>query len=83
MFCSTVIPTIGRSTLSRAVKSVLDQEVDPEQFEVIVVNDSGSPLPEEDWQKSERVTIKSTNQHNRTVARNAVAAIAKGGSINF
>jgi glycosyltransferase involved in cell wall biosynthesis len=69
--------------LSRAVKSVLDHEVDTEQFEVIVVNDSGSPLPEEDWQKSERVTIISTNQHNRSVARNAGAAIAKGRYLHF
>jgi len=83
MFCSTVIPTVGRSTLSRAVHSILNQKVDPEQFEVIVVNDSGKPLPKEDWQKSERVTIIHTNRHNRSVARNAGAAIAKGRYLHF
>lgn len=83
MFCSTVIPTVGRSTLSRAVKSVLEQDVAPMQFEVIVVNDSGKPLPDEDWQKSERVTIINSNMHNRSVARNAGAAIAKGKYLHF
>ena len=52
MFSSTIIATIARPTLSRAVCSVLDQILDTDDFEVIVVNDTGQPLPEENWQYS-------------------------------
>lgn len=38
---SVVIPTVGRATLERAVSSALAQGLD---VEVLVVNDSGSPL---------------------------------------
>lgn len=83
MFCSTIIPTVGRPTLSRAICSVLDQEFDHDDFEVIVVNDSGKPLPEEEWQRSAQVRVIHTNRHNRSVARNAGAAIAKGRYLHF
>lgn len=83
MFCSTIIPTIGRSSLSRAVCSVLDQEFGYDDFEVIVVNDSGRSLPYLEWQKSPRVQIVNTNRHERSVARNTGAAIAKGKYLHF
>lgn len=83
MFCSTVIPTIARPTLSRAVYSVLDQEFACDGFEVIVVNDSGQSLPEMDWQYSERVRVIDTNRRERSVARNTGAAIAKGKYLHF
>jgi glycosyltransferase involved in cell wall biosynthesis len=83
MFCSTIIPTVGRETLARAVRSVLDQEFDRHSFEVIVVNDSGQSLPEEAWQRSDRVQVIQTNRRERSVARNAGAAIAKGRYLHF
>lgn len=83
MFCSTIIPTIGRSTLSRAVRSVLDQAFTADDFEVIVVNDSGCSLPADDWQKNDKVRIIHTNRRERCVARNAGAAIAKGRYLHF
>lgn len=83
VFSSTIIPTINRSTLSRAVHSVLDQDFDNEDFEVIVVNDSGSPLPEMEWMKSERVRVIDTNRHERSVARNTGAAVARGRYLHF
>ena len=83
MFCSTIIPTIGRPTLSRAVYSVLDQRFTADDFEVIVVNDLGQPLLEADWQKSERVRLIHTNRHERSVARNTGAAIARGRYLHF
>ena len=83
VFCSTIIPTINRSTLSRAVQSVLDQSSQEFGLEVIVVNDSGQPLPEADWQKCERVRVINTNQRERSVARNTGAAIAKGEYLHF
>jgi glycosyltransferase involved in cell wall biosynthesis len=83
MFSSTVIPTIGRATLSRAVLSLLEQDFDADDFEVIVVNDSGKLLPEEDWQKSNRVHIINTNRRERSVARNTGAAIARGKYLHF
>jgi len=83
MFCSTVIPTIGRPELSRAVHSVLNQVFTADDFEVIVVNDSGQPLPETDWQQSERVRMIHTNRRERSIARNVGAAIARGRYFHF
>lgn len=83
MFCSTIIPTVGRATLSRAVCSVLEQTFPAEDCEVIVVNDSGKPLPEMAWQQCERVQVIQTNRRERSVARNTGAAIAKGKYLHF
>jgi glycosyltransferase involved in cell wall biosynthesis len=83
MFCSTIIPTIGRPTLARAIESVLNQDDPSIEFEVIVVNDSGKPLPEESWQQSDRVQIIHTNRRERSVARNTGAAAAKGKYLHF
>lgn len=83
IFSSTVITTIGRPSLARSVESVLSQRDVPAEFEVIVVNDSGCPLPPEDWQHSERVTILETHRRERCVARNSGAAIARGAYLHF
>ena len=83
MFCSTIIPTVGRSTLPRAVCSVLEQDFHADDFEVIVINDSGQPLPEMDWQRSPRVRVIDTNHRERSVARNTGAAIATGTYLHF
>jgi glycosyltransferase involved in cell wall biosynthesis len=83
MFCSIIIPTIGRDSLTRAVRSVLEQTLTDTLFEVIVVNDSGRPLPPADWQQSNQVQILNTNQRERCVARNAGAALAKGEYLGF
>jgi len=83
VFCSTIIPTINRPTLPRAVYSVLNQEFAAAEFEVIVVNDSGQPLPEADWQHSNRVRVINTNRRERSVARNTGAAIARGKYLHF
>lgn len=67
-----------------AVESVLNQQVDDEaKFEIIVVNDSGKPLPSAEWQNSERVSIIETNQRERSVARNAGASVSKGNYLLF
>jgi glycosyltransferase involved in cell wall biosynthesis len=83
MFCSTVIPTIGRPTLSRAVESVLEQDFTAADYEVVVVNDSGRPLPEAAWKQSPRVQLLDTNRHERSVARNAGATVARGQYLHF
>lgn len=83
LFCSTIIPTIGRSTLTRAVSSVLDQTFHAAAYEVIVVNDSGQPLPPMPWQACERVRVIDTNRRERSVARNTGAAIARGKYLHF
>jgi len=83
MFSSTIIPTIGRATLSRAVNSVLEQNFNADDFEVIVVNDSGRPLPDEEWQLSSRVRLVDTQCRERSVARNTGAAISKGKYFHF
>jgi glycosyltransferase involved in cell wall biosynthesis len=83
MFSSTIIPTINRSTLTRAVQSVLEQDFTADDFEVLVVNDSGTPLPELPWMESERVRVINTNRRERSVARNTGAAMARGKYLNF
>ena len=69
MFCSVVIPTISRTTLSHAVYSVIEQEFSSDDIEVIVVNDSGCSLPSAGWQHSEQVTVLNTNRRERCVKR--------------
>ena len=83
VFCSTIIPTIGRHTLSRAVNSVLQQSIPADNLEIIVVNDSGKALPPADWQKSARVRVINTQRRERSVARNTGAAIANGRFLHF
>ena len=83
MFCSTIIATIGRSTLTRTVESVLSQAFNEENHEVIVVNDSGESLPPASWQGSERVQVIQTNRRERSVARNTGAAAARGRYLHF
>jgi glycosyltransferase involved in cell wall biosynthesis len=83
IFLSTIIPTVGRNTLTRAVQSVLDQQFDKAGFEVIVVNDSGSALSQADWQNAPNVKIINTNRRERSVARNAGAAVARGNYLHF
>lgn len=83
VFCSVVIPTIGRVTLERAIQSVLAQEGGAGNFEVIVVNDSGQPLPAADWQRAGCVRLVTTNRRERSVARNTGAALARGDYLCF
>lgn len=83
MFCSAIIPTIGRPSLNRAVESVLSQPETAAGFEVIVVNDSANPLPPAPWQQDERVQIIQTNRRERSVARNTGAAVARGTYLCF
>lgn len=83
IFCSTVIPTIGRPSLERAVESVLAQDFAANSIEIIVVNDSGRPLPAAKWQTSNCVRIVHTNRSNRSVARNCGAALAQGQYLHF
>lgn len=83
MFCSVIIPSIGRTTLARAVESVLSQGFAQDAFEVIVVNDSGQPLPAEAWQRSPQVRLIDTQKRKNIVARNTGAAIATGRYLLF
>lgn len=83
VFISTIIPTIGRETLSRAVTSVLDQQFHSADFEVIVVNDSGVALPDAGWHGVPNLQIINTNRRERSVARNTGAAIARGKYLHF
>jgi glycosyltransferase involved in cell wall biosynthesis len=83
MFCSVIIPTIGRQSLTRAVQSVLTQEFPKDHFETIVVNDSGADLVAEEWHRAENVTLLNTNRVERSLARNCGAAVARGKYLLF
>ncbi|MBN1262112.1 MAG: glycosyltransferase family 2 protein, partial [Anaerolineae bacterium] len=83
MFCSTIIPTIARPSLDRAVESVLAQELEGDAFEVIVVNDSGAPLIPAPWHSHDQVRIIDTRQREKCFARNTGAAVARGRYLNF
>src|SRR5690606_40710121 len=66
MFCSIIIPTIGRASLERAVQSALEQDFTAAPYEVIVVNDSGEALPAAGWQDSPLVRVVGTNRRERS-----------------
>lgn len=83
LFCSVIIPTIGRDTLVRTVQSVLDQAFDASRFEIIVVNDSGHPLPDAPWLNAATVRVLHNNQRERSFARNSGAAAALGEYLYF
>ena len=83
MFCSIVIPTVARPSLSKAVQSALKQDFNRESFEVIVVNDSGRPLPAQEWHSHPQVRVISTHKRERSIARNTGAAIARGKYLYF
>jgi glycosyltransferase involved in cell wall biosynthesis len=83
VICSVIIPTIGRQSLSRAIESVLTQDLPQNNVEIIIVNDSGHELLQADWQKSDRVQVITTQKRERCFARNAGAAIAKGDYLMF
>jgi glycosyltransferase involved in cell wall biosynthesis len=83
MFCSVIIPTVGRSTLSRAINSVLSQPFTAADFEIIVVNDSGRPLPPESWQNAPQVRILTIQKRGSRQARNCGAAVARAPYLLF
>ena len=83
MLCSTIIPTIGRQSLSAAIQSVWDQGLGSDEFEIIVINDSGESLAADGWQKSRNIKIIDTNRRNRSVARNVGAAASRGKYLHF
>jgi glycosyltransferase involved in cell wall biosynthesis len=83
MFVSTIVPAIGRPSVNRAVRSVLDQDFGAADFEVIVLNDSGQPMPNDDWQASPRVRQMDMVRHGQSVARNTGAALARGAYLHF
>ena len=82
---TTIIPTVGRASLARSVASVLDQEAGPLRADVIVVNDSGTAVPVEDWQQAPRVRVLTTEtaRSGPSVARNQGAAVARGRFLHF
>jgi glycosyltransferase involved in cell wall biosynthesis len=78
-----MIPTIGKATLYRAILSVICQELKQAEYEVIVVNASGYPLSKTGWEQSERVHTIETNRHERSIARNSGAAVARSDYLIF
>jgi GT2 family glycosyltransferase len=83
MLCSTIIPTVNRRSLERAVKSALAQDLAPNVHEIIVVNDSGKPLPDHDWLKAPQIKIVNTNRCERGVAQMMGAAVGCGKYIKI
>ena len=72
-----MIATIGRATLYRAILSVILQELKQAEYEVMVVNASDYPLSKTEWEQSERAHTIETNRHERTIACNSGAAVAR------
>lgn len=78
---STIIPTIGRPSLAKAVDSVLAEAQVAAEHELILVNDSGRPLDMS--LDSRHVTVIATNRQHYIVARNTGAAVARGQYLHF
>jgi hypothetical protein len=83
MLCSTIIPTVARQSLARAVQSALDQGLELDEHEIIVVNDSGHPLEPSGWMQEPRVRVVDVNQCGESVACNVGVAVARGRYLNF
>lgn len=83
VFCSTIIPTIGRASLGRAVRSVLDQQLSGVQWEVLVVNDTGEELLPFDGMDHPTVQIVTIQKRRMIVGRNVGAAVARGRYLHF
>ena len=84
MLITSIITTFKREIwLARAVNSVLQQGYSESDLEVIVVNDSGDPLGEAEWQHDPRVRVFTTYRTERCVARNLGAALSQGKYLHF
>jgi glycosyltransferase involved in cell wall biosynthesis len=83
MFCSFIIPTIGRDSINKTVRSILQQDFDESDYEIIIVNDSGNDLPDFDGYGVDNFRIISTNKRERNYARNSGAALARGAYLWF
>jgi glycosyltransferase involved in cell wall biosynthesis len=83
VFCSVVIPTVGRSSVARAIDSVVAQDFTGARVEVIVVNDSGGPLAPAPWQETAAVRVVTTQRCRQAAARNEGAAVAAGRYLLF
>jgi len=83
MLCSIIIPTLGRHTLSRAIESVLRQPISANEFEIIIVNDSGKRLDLNCYESHPNITIVDTNRSGLAHACNTGASIAKGEYLQF
>lgn len=82
---STVIPTVGRKELRRAVESVLTQDGSGFSVEVVVVNDTCASLRTEGWRASSRVRVVRTPapRSQPAVGRNVGASVATGTFLHF
>ena len=80
--CTTIIPTIGRPTLERAIMSALEQDIDSDLHDVVVVNDSDKNL---DYLqvKYPRIILVNSNQSGPCVARNLGVTKANSRFLKF
>ena len=83
VIASTIVPTVGRDTLRRAVQSALDQGLDRAIHEVIVVNDSGQPLEAQRWLADRSVRVVDADRSGLGAACNAGADAARGKYLQF
>lgn len=82
---STVLPTVGRKLLRRALDSVLRQDLDGIALDVIVVNDAGTALPSGLVPDDERVRVINTGRGRSGcgTVRNVGAVLATGEYLHF
>lgn len=83
MFCTTIIPTVGRDTLAQTVYSALAQNLPLDDHEIVVVNNSGKPLPPADWQSNPQVRVVDINRVPGYLSHNIGAAVARGEWIKY
>ena len=84
LFCTTIVPTLGRQTIHAALVTLLDTDAGADR-EVIVVNDSGAPLVEASWHADARVRIVDSPRPRggQGRARNHAATLARGRYLHF
>ena len=84
LFCTTIVPTLGRQTIHDALASLLDADAATDR-EVLVVNDSGAPLVSAPWHADPRVRIVDSPRPRggQGAARNHAATLARGRYLHF
>jgi glycosyltransferase involved in cell wall biosynthesis len=83
---SVVVPTFNRpETLAATLQALALQSLDPESYEIIVVDDGSLPAVEPPALGAERPAVRCVRQENRGVAaaRNHGARLARGSTLVF
>ncbi len=82
---SSIVPTVGREHLRKSLESILTQDLEGIDHDVIVLNDSDAPLPDGLLPDDDRIRTTSTGKSRMGcgTVRNVGAVLATGRYLHF